>query len=283
MNDLAVLIPVYNDQEPLIAALDSIVEPDNSFTVVISDGGSPERLVIDHDRYPFKIVVLYSEERIGIVDGLNTGLKYIRENGFKVVARLDAGDLQKPGRLSKQYQRMEQVEDLAMVGSNAIYFGEESGKVLFTTELPLNTKQIRKWCVFRTTFIHPTVMIRLDRIDDSLKYESDYPHIEDYVLFTKIAERYKTENLEEPLLECLVREGGISLSNDRTQLLSGIRHHLKNPRLLTPLWYAYILKRSLYLITPFSLRVKAKKLLGFIKKPEQQAASSTAITSSVAK
>ena len=143
MNDLAVLIPVYNDQEPLIAALDSISEPDNSFTVVIVDGGSDEKPVIDYDRYPFEIVLICSEKgRIGIVEGLNMGLEYIRENGFKAVARLDAGDLQKAGRLSKQYQRMQEREELAMVGSNAVYFGEESGDVLFTTALPLKTKQI---------------------------------------------------------------------------------------------------------------------------------------------
>ena len=283
MNDLAVLITIYNDQEGLTTALDSINEPDNSFTVVIVDGASDENPVIDHDRYPFEITLIRQEVRSGIIGGLNEGLEYIRDKGFKAVARLDAGDRQKRGRLFKQYQRLEEVDDLAMVGSNAIYFGEESGEVLFTTELPLKTKQIRRWCVFRTTFIHPAVMIRLDRIDDGLHYESKYLHIEDYVLFTKIAERYETENFEEPLVECLVRESGISLSNDRAQLISGLRHHIANPRLLNPLWYAYMFKRTFYLITPFSLRVKAKKLLGFVKSPGQKQSASESATPSAAK
>jgi hypothetical protein len=42
-------------------------------------------------------------------------------------------------------------------------------------------------------------MLRLDRLDESFRYDLDYPHIEDYVLFTRIAERFPSEVLAEPL------------------------------------------------------------------------------------
>ena len=41
MKDLAILIPVFNDQESLINTLESIRETDNSFTVVVVDDGQP--------------------------------------------------------------------------------------------------------------------------------------------------------------------------------------------------------------------------------------------------
>ncbi len=264
MKDLAVLITVYNDQDGLDTALDSICEADNSFTVVVVDGASEVATKIDPGRYPFGVVLLRQEERSGIIGGLNAGLEYIREQGFTYLARLDAGDLHRENRLAIQYDRLRRSDSLAMVGSNALYRSEETGENLFVTRLPLKSKAIRRWSVFRTCFIHPTVMIRLDRIDDSLRYESRYLHIEDYVLFTKIAERYETENLPEPLVDCFVREGGISRSNDRAQLISGLRHHLHHPRPLNVLWYAYLLKRTAYLLVPFSLRRHIKGCLGFV-------------------
>ena len=269
MKDLAVLLPTYNDQDALIFALDAIEEPDNSFTVVVVDGASEKPPVIDFEKYPFSIKLIIQEEHQGLTSGLNEGWDWIHAQGFTYMARLDAGDRQKHGRLQKQYQLLKDSPDLAMVGSNAMYFSEETGEEMFTTNLPLDTKQIRKRCVFSTTFIHPTVMMRLDRIPSDLRYDSKYKHIEDYVLFTKIAEQFPTANIEEALVECAVRESGVSRSNDRTQLMSGIRHHLHHPRPLKPLWYAYILKRLAYLVIPFSLRVKAKKLLGFVKKSEK--------------
>ncbi|MEM9281580.1 MAG: glycosyltransferase [Verrucomicrobiota bacterium] len=267
MKDLAVLITIYNDEEGLHTALESIREEDNRFTVVIVDGASTEPPTLRKEHYPFEVILIRQEERSGIVGGLNEGLAYIREKGFRFVARLDAGDRQIPDRLEIQYQKLKNSDRLAMIGSNANYFSEETGDKIFVTDLPLNSAGIRKWSVFQTCFIHPTVMIDLSRIDDSLCYESRHLHIEDYVLFTKIAERYETENIPQPLLDCLVRESGISLSNDRAQLLSGIRHHLENPKLLTPLWYAYVLKRITYLILPYRLRVSIKKLFGFVRNP----------------
>jgi len=270
MNDLAVLITVYNDQEGLDTALGSVCEEDNSFTVVVVDGASDEKTVIDAERYPFEVVLIRQEERSGIIGGLNEGLDYIRSEGFTYLARLDAGDLQRKNRLAIQYNLLKDSETLAMVGSNATFRSEETGEVLFDTALPLDSKAIRKWSLFRTCFIHPTVMLRLDRVDPSFRYESVYLHIEDYVLFTKIAECRETMNFRKPLVDCFVREEGISRRNDRAQLLSGIRHHFDHPKPLNLLWYAYILKRTAYLIVPLPLRVRTKSLLGFVRPPSKK-------------
>ena len=241
--------------------------------MVVVDGASEVPTVIDENRYPFKTVVIRQEERSGIIGGLNEGLEYIRAEGFKYMARLDAGDLHRSNRLAIQYERLRDSETLAMVGSNALYRSETTGDGLYLSDVPLTTPEIRKWSICRTCFIHPTVMIRLDRIDPSLHYESRYLHIEDYILFTKIAERYETENVAEPLVDCFVREGGISRKNDKAQLLSGVRHHLEHPKVFNVLWYAYVFKRLLYLIVPFRRRVQLKSWLGLVRPPQVPASS----------
>ncbi|MEX2581001.1 MAG: glycosyltransferase [Verrucomicrobiales bacterium] len=280
MKDLAVLITVYNDEEGLVSALDSIRETDNSFTVVVVDGASDPPLVLRPEAYPFETVLIRQEERSGIIGGLNEGLDYVRSQGFRYLARFDAGDLQRENRLGIQYALLEESEHLAMVGSNAVFRSEESGEDLFVTDLPLDPESIRKWSVFQTCFIHPTVMMRLDRIADSFRYETRYLHIEDYVLFSRIAERYKTANIDEPLVECFVREAGISRSNDAAQLRSGLRHHLEHPRPFNLLWHAYVLKRLVYLVTPYQMRLKCKRWIGFVK-PAAGANSSKALSPSV--
>ena len=268
MDDLAVLITIFNDEEALFKALDSIEEPDYSFTVVVVDGGSDRRPEIAPDKYPFKVELIEQETNEGMASGLNEGLDYVRAQGYKFVARLDAGDIQRRGRLAIQYAHLQKSKDLVLLASNAVFKDEDTGAELFVTDLPRTWKQIKKWSVFRSCFIHPTVMIRLQELDPSFKYDTRYPHIEDYVLFTRIANKYPTEIMKEPLLDCFMRQTGTSTKFDRPQLISGIKHHLKHPKPLNPLWYAFIFKRLAFLVMPYGLRVKLKKALKFVKSRE---------------
>lgn len=266
MKDLAILIPVYNDASPLIRTLDSIREENNSFTVVIVDDGSATPVQVPADRYPFSIHVLKLEENGGIVAALNRGLAYICERGFRFVARLDAADLNRPNRFSIQYRHLENHPSLALLGSNAVFRDENNGEPLFETNLPLNPEATRKWIEFRNAFIHPAVMMRTEAVREAGFYDAGYRHIEDYVLFHRIVQNHPTANLVDPLVDCFVRKNGISRLHHRSQLLSGIRFKLRHPRILNPLWHAYLIKRFSYLVVPHSFRDRLKKVLGFTKR-----------------
>lgn len=270
MQDLAVLIAVYNDEPALLSALDSIDEADNSFTVIVVDGGSDRPPAIAADRYPFEVVLIQQSSNEGLAGGLNCGMAAIRERGFRFLARFDAGDIARKNRLAIQYRHFQENEDLVLLGSNAIFVDESTGRPLFETHLPRTWEEIKKWSVFRTCFIHPTVMLRLDRLDESFRYDLDYPHIEDYVLFTRIAESFPSEVVAEPLVDCYMRESGISCRSERAQLISGIRHHLRHPRPGNPLWYAYLAKRLAYLVIPYTWRKLPKRWLGMVAKPQPQ-------------
>lgn len=264
MKDLAVLIPVFNDEPGLRAALESIRESDNSFTVVVVDDGSRDPISIDPAGYPFQVVVLRQGENGGIVKALNAGLEYIRGRDFRAMARLDAADLNLPERLGRQYRLLNEREELALVGSNAHFRNEKDGTVLFSTNLPLESERIRRRMVFSNCFIHPTTMVRLDRIPDTLRYQSRYPHIEDYVFYSAIVAKHATANIDEPLVQCTVREQGISRKNEFSQLFAGVCHHLDHPEPGNLLWHAYILKKLAYMVIPFPWRNFIKKRLRFV-------------------
>lgn len=265
MKDLAVLIPVYNDSAALIRTLDSIEEVDTSFTVVVVDDGSEKPVHVPVERYPFSIRVLRMEKNGGIVAALNHGLGHICEEGFRLVARLDAADLNHPNRFHTQYRHLEENPSLALLGSNVVFRDETNGEPLFTTNLPLNPESARRWIEFRTAFIHPAVMMRTDVVREIGFYDGNYRHIEDYVLFYRIVKKYAAANLVDPLVDCFVRKNGISRLHHRSQLLSGIRFKLRHPRPFNPLWHAYIFKRVSFLVVPHSFRDSLKRLLGLTK------------------
>lgn len=267
MKDLAVLIPAYNDQVGLEQTLDSIDEIDGSFTVVVVDDGSEPPITLDRERYPFAVELLKQPQNGGIVSALNAGLEWILARDFKFIARLDAADLNRPGRLQRQYQRLSADDGLFLLGTNAVFRREGEGGELFVTNLPLGHEATRRWMVFRNCFIHPTVMMRAACLAEIGLYDASFPHIEDYVLFSRIVERFRCENLEEALVDCAVRAGGISMKNARQQLLSGLRFRWKYRRPLDPLWYAYMAKRLVYLAMPFKSRNVLKGMLGFVRRP----------------
>lgn len=273
MKDLAVLIPSYNDTPALRKTLQSIQETDNSFTVVVIDDGSREPVALDHGDYPFSLTVIRQKTNGGIVKALNTGLEYIRNEGFRFVARLDAADLNRPGRFAIQYRHLQDKPGLAMIGSNVVFRDETSGEPLFTTNLPLSPAETRRWIVFRNSFIHPAVMLRMETLDATGLYDANYPHIEDYVLFSRIVQHHDAANLVDPLVDCFVRQGGISRRHHRKQLISGLRFKLRHPRPLDPLWYAFLAKRASYLILPHGVRDRLKHLLGFTKPADHPASS----------
>lgn len=261
MKDLAVLIPSYNDNEALKRTLDSIDERNNSFTVFIVDDGSQDPVVVDQDAYPFPVEVIRLDQNQGITGALNHGLKEILEKSFHFIARLDAADLNHPNRFSIQYEKMIDQPELGMLGSNVNFLDEETHEPLFTTQLPLTSKALKRRIILHNCFIHPSVMIRSSVLENSGLYDPRYPYIEDLVLFTRITECASTENLSQPFVDCYIREKGISGKNFRAQMLSGIHFKLRNPKPFEPFWWAALTKRTANMILPASFRRSLKKSL----------------------
>lgn len=265
MKDLAVLIPSYNDNDALDRTLRSIDEKDNSFTVVVVDDGSIEPVSIDETAFPFPIHLIRLDQNQGIIGALNAGLRYILANHFAFVARLDAADLNRPDRFAIQYARMKAEPRLGMLGSNVVFRSETTHEALYSTRLPLSSEGTRRRIVFHNCFIHPSVMIRTEILEKTGLYDPRYRHIEDYVLFTRITEAAPTANLNDELVDCYLRDQGISGKNFRAQMLSGIRFKLHHPRPLEPLWWAALVKRTGNLFLPPTLRTRIKKRLGFAR------------------
>ncbi|MEN2981531.1 MAG: glycosyltransferase [Thermus sp.] len=248
---LALLIPVYNDQEGLGKTLTHLPGEIPLDVVVVDDGSQPP-ITLPKLPPPHRAFLLRLEENRGITGALNEGLRFILERGYPYVARLDAGDVALPGRFAKQLRFLEEHPEYALVGGQA-RFVDPAGRETHRERFPTEDGEIRRVMHARNPFLHPAVTLRTEAIKAVGLYSESYPAAEDYELFFRLARRFKVANLEQEVIEYKVDPKGISLRKRRRQLLTRLRILLENfdPGLKES-WLG-LLKNGALLLTPTSL------------------------------
>ena len=198
---ISVLMPVFNAQRYLAAAIDSILS--QTFTdfelVIVNDGSTDDSPAIleDFARHDPRIRII-SRPNTGIVGALNDGLAECRA---EFIARMDADDLSRPTRFALQYQHLNDNPDCVLVGSRVLLIDPDGSPIReWITEL--THEQIdrahleRGWPV-----VHPSVMMRRAPLQQVGGYRKQYETLEDLDLFLRLAEIGKLANLPEVLLD----------------------------------------------------------------------------------
>ncbi len=216
--DISVIMSCYNNEDTILDAVNSILEQHfSSFElIVVNDGssdGTKEKLnSIRHPRLKF----INNPENIGLTRSLNKALSMSQG---RYIARQDADDVSMPGRLEKQFNYMEAHLDVAVLGTGRATL-DEQGKVLSSLSLskePTFTDLLKSNC-----FVHGSVMIRKEVLNDMGSYNEDFRFTQDYELWLRIAEKYRVMNLQEPLY-------GVRRHNNRvtlTQLPKAVLYRL---------------------------------------------------------
>src|SRR5258708_3500137 len=266
--DFYILIPFYNNLPGLIRSLKSLVYDPLAYGLLIVDDGSQETLVHE-DVVPYltqslSLTILRLRENQGITKALNTGLKWLEENGnSRYVARLDCGDLCAPDRFSRQVAFLDSHPRVGLVGSWCIFKNFRTGDS-YRYVTPTEYKKILKEMHFRNVFIHPTVMWRADITRKVGVYPENFPHAEDYGFFYEIISEEEAAVLPADLVICEINPQGISLHFRREQLKSRmkvVRQYGKN-RLFR---LVGVLKLWLLLVIPYKMILETKKLIYGIK------------------
>ncbi|UOK60010.1 glycosyltransferase [Bacillus sp. OVS6] len=261
MSEIALLIPVYNDQEGLNKTLESLLEETKeSIDVVIVDDGSKEPISVPSTVGMHNITYIKSEVNKGIEYVLNLGLEHICDKGYEFVARIDAGDTIATNRFYKQKQYMLENPQFVLIGSHVKHV-DLDGKEVFVEYVPLSADEIKNKMHINSCFPHPSVMFRASILEEIGIYQTDYPAAEDYDFFFRITNKYDVSNLDEVLVYKEINPKGISLSKRKTQLNSRIKIQRKyfNPLVLES--YMGIVKSFILLISPNKLIIGVKSLL----------------------
>ena len=223
---IAVLLPHYNNHQGLRLTLNSLLNESEDFTVFIYDDGSNEldlvKEVVNTFENKLKIT-FFANANMGVTKVLNKGLKHIIGlKKYAFIARLDAGDVCINNRLANQKKAFLNDASLGLVAS-WVRFVDINRKQLFEFKPPSKHKQLKKVIHLYNPFIHPSVMYRVEVVEALGFYPDNYPSLEDHAFFFRIIKQYKTEILENILLEYEVNPKGISVTSRKQQTSSRIK------------------------------------------------------------
>lgn len=210
---VTVLMPVYNAESYVVAAIDSILaQTYRDFEFLIIDDGSTDQSA--------QIIRSYDDSRIryypnksnqGLVRTLNKGLDLAQG---KYIARMDADDISLPHRLEKQVAFMESNPAVGVCGAWVETFGE----VEEIWRHPMAAEDIHAHLLFHNPLAHPSVCLRRQTfIERGLRYDEKYPHAEDFQLWQRAADCFPIVNIGEVLLKYNFHPRSVSRANEEIQ------------------------------------------------------------------
>lgn len=225
MNNVALLIPYYNNSDGLLNSLLSIDEHEEIDIIIVDDGSTnkfDEAIAAANFKAKGKIIFAYLESNKGIETALNTGLEIILEKNYKYVARLDCGDICLGKRFSVQKAFLENNPEIKITGSNVLAV-DSNNKFLYAIDLPLTDVEIKRKMYFNSMLIHPAIMFSAEILKTVGLYSLNYNSAEDYAFFFAVSKKYKMANIGEYLTQIEINENGISLKKRKQQVNARIR------------------------------------------------------------
>ncbi|EPE94254.1 glycosyltransferase family 2 protein [Rhizobium grahamii] len=220
---ISVVLPVYNGERHVAAALESILRQDyRRFEVIALDDGSTDGSleVLRRYRNGDDRIRIVSRENRGLIATLNEGVALAKGD---LIARMDADDISYPSRFTRQVALFAQQPQLAISGTGIDQL--LGNRVVRGRPNPIY--QTGDWHIlsmFFTIFLHSTVMYNRNVIPgDMLAYDAGYVHAEDFDLFGRIARQFPAAMIDESLVAYRIHSDSVSSRHKRQMR----RTHLK--------------------------------------------------------
>lgn len=188
-------MPVYNSEQYLTAAIESILEQtflDFEF-IIIDDGSSDNSKKIINGFKDKRIILKQNKFNQGNYRCRNAGMKMAKG---KYICVMDSDDISVPNRFQKQFRFMENNPDIGICGS-------------FIKNIPSNLShrfitdndQLKVAFLSNNFCSHPSLIMRkklLDKFD--LYYNEDFYYSADFDLCVRGFRYFKVQNIPEVLL-----------------------------------------------------------------------------------
>jgi hypothetical protein len=227
---VSVLLPVYNAQETVGRAIQSILRQtfEEFELLVINDGSRDGSLEVVKRFQDPRIRVIDLTRNGGLVSALNYGLDVARG---ELIARQDADDESMSRRLELQCAALSKDARLLAVGAalQIMRNGRRSGEVW---RYPATAVAARWQSLFKTPVAHSAVTFRRDSVVGVGGYLEDYRYAEDYELWSRLLQIGNIESLSESLLKYDVGMGGVSRAKANEQRIIHCRIAGSNMRRL---------------------------------------------------
>jgi GT2 family glycosyltransferase len=216
---VSVLIPVYNGERYLDAALAGVLADDDPpREVIVVDDGSTDRTpaILEAWRRKDTRLVVLTQANAGVVAALERGRRAVRA---PLIARLDADDIAYPGRFAAQAAAFAADPDLVLLGTALDRIdaeGERAGIIAY----PADPARLAEILPRANAFSSSSVMMRADAVEAAGGYRPLFPAAEDYDLWLRLSEHGRIANLPERLGAYRVHESSMSAVSAVRQALS---------------------------------------------------------------
>lgn len=216
---VSVLLPVYNAEAYVGAAIDSILaQTFQDFELLIFDDGSTDgslSILRDYEAKDSRIRVFSSPENRGVALAMNDLIEKARG---RYIARMDADDICLPERLARQVKFLDSSPDHVVVGTWVEHMNTR-GQPIGIIQTPLHHDEIdASHLKGHCSIWHPSAMIRASSVRSVGGYHEDFPPAEDIELWLRLAEIGKFANIPQVLVRYRLHKGALSERQRMTQL-----------------------------------------------------------------
>lgn len=168
MPEISVILPVYNCEDTLGEAIDSIItQTFTNWELIICDDCSTDKSYTIAQKYlnlyPKKIKVLRNEKNLMIAKTLNRCLEVATGT---YIARMDADDICAPTRLEKQLHFLKENPSLMVVDTDMVIFDEKGEK-------GVRHGNVKRNQFLSCFFSHPTILAKREMYDRLNGYSID--------------------------------------------------------------------------------------------------------------
>jgi glycosyltransferase involved in cell wall biosynthesis len=219
MNPVTVIMPVFNSDEYLREAIDSILAQSfREFEFIILDDkstdGSEEIIKSYSDQ---RIKFFQNERNLGVATTLNKGVDLA---SGKYIMRMDSDDICDTERLKIQFKFMNDNPSVGLCGSWVWHFNSTKRYLL---KYPIGDDCIQAFCLFGNPLCHPTISFRRDfLLKKGFHYDERLRAAQDFDLWCRINGHTTIENIAKPLVSWRKNEQGITwkksgISDEKTK------------------------------------------------------------------
>lgn len=210
---ISVVMASYNSEQYIAEALDSILRQSfGDFEVIVVDDSTDNTAAIVEAHTDSRIRLIKNQTKVGVSRARNMGIAQARG---EFVAFHDADDVSLPGRFQKQIDYLNRHPGIAMVGGQVETLGGDGAR----GTVPLRKLNPGRGDVLeKNRFATSSVVVRRAALRDVGGFCPALDCAEDWELWIRIAEKYRTANLPDTLFLYRITPGGITHGREMANL-----------------------------------------------------------------
>jgi glycosyltransferase involved in cell wall biosynthesis len=215
---LSVIMSVYNGEEHLAAAIESIMgQTFREFEFLIVNDGSTDQtgvLLADYARRDPRIKIINHPKNIGLTASLNGLMQQVTG---EYLARMDADDVCLSERFAKQVAWLDAHPACGIVGS-AYQFMDVAGEKGITFQFENEHHFLQWYLCFQNPLAHPSVMGRTELFRAVGGYRERFRYGQDFDLWWRLGFITQMACLPEPMIHVRRNPAGVSGVHQHEQL-----------------------------------------------------------------